>query len=236
MNLRGELIGLNVAVAREQQGMGMGFSIPVKQVSAALSHFFTPEWMSGCWFGAQFAAGPGPLAVNSLEPNSPAARAGLREGDVVLEVNGRAATSLIHGSHLLGQAGIGDVRLLVARANDCRMITVHARPLDDLIRQRLGLKLVEVKGALAQRLGMREGESLLVEEVDHDSPAGQVHLQKGFFVAKIDGQPTGALRAAAEALAGKQPGDTVDMRVLIRRALGNGYVESRDAAVQLELR
>ena len=46
VNLRGELIGLNVAVYRGEtgeRGVGVGFSIPVKQVSTALSRFFTPE-------------------------------------------------------------------------------------------------------------------------------------------------------------------------------------------------
>ena len=39
VNLRGELIGLNVAVSQQEQGMGLGFSIPIKQVSAALGTF-----------------------------------------------------------------------------------------------------------------------------------------------------------------------------------------------------
>src|SRR5262249_5766202 len=49
VNLRGELIGLNVAVTRQDQGMGLGFSIPVKQVSAAFARFFTPELTDALW-------------------------------------------------------------------------------------------------------------------------------------------------------------------------------------------
>jgi len=51
INLNGELIGLNVAVYRE--GQGIGFAIPIRQVNEALSHFFTPEISHGLWFGAR---------------------------------------------------------------------------------------------------------------------------------------------------------------------------------------
>src|SRR6516165_1760580 len=71
VNLRGELIGLNVAVyldERGQRGAGVGFSIPVKQISAALSRYFTPEGTDGLWFGAQVKSGPGPLAIVTVQP------------------------------------------------------------------------------------------------------------------------------------------------------------------------
>ena len=66
INLRGELIGLNVAVG---QGQGIGFAIPIKQVSAALSDFFTPELRDSMWFGARLKASA-PLTIASVQSGS----------------------------------------------------------------------------------------------------------------------------------------------------------------------
>ncbi len=50
INLKGELIGLNVAIYRE--GHGIGFAVPIKQVTEALSEIFAPEETKTMWFGA----------------------------------------------------------------------------------------------------------------------------------------------------------------------------------------
>src|SRR5437868_1605929 len=51
VNLRGELVGLNVAIYRE--GHGIGFAIPVKRISAALAEIYSPELLQKMWFGAR---------------------------------------------------------------------------------------------------------------------------------------------------------------------------------------
>src|SRR3954452_18925937 len=70
INLRGELIGLNVAVYTE--GQGIGFAIPVKHVSEALASFFSPEIRNSLWFGARLKPGPSPLEVTAVQPHGPA--------------------------------------------------------------------------------------------------------------------------------------------------------------------
>src|SRR6202007_2840747 len=75
VNLRGELIGLNVAILAE--GQGIGFAIPIRQVSEALSAIFTPETSGkALWFGARVKVGPTPLTVTLVQPRSPADKAG----------------------------------------------------------------------------------------------------------------------------------------------------------------
>src|SRR4029078_5369257 len=53
INLKAEVIGINVAVY--QKGQGIGFAIPVKLVSEALSQIFTPEHIRELWFGARLS-------------------------------------------------------------------------------------------------------------------------------------------------------------------------------------
>ncbi len=93
INLDGEIIGINVAVLKE--GQGIGFAIPIKRVNESLSRIFTPEFLEGNWFGAAIRPGSNPLTVESVEPDSPAARAGMAAGDQIATINNHSPRSFI---------------------------------------------------------------------------------------------------------------------------------------------
>ena len=241
VNLRGELIGLNVAVYRDpdqrgERGMGVGFSIPVKQVSAALSRFFTPEVTHSLWFGAQFKPGPGPLAVAAVQANSPAARAGLCVGDQVLQVNSQPVSGLIACNRRLAATTNHQVKLLVARGAERKTFTARLLPLEDFIQQKLGLTLLEVTRQTAERLGVQPGQGLYIGAVEKDSPADRAQLQRGYLLAAVDGQGAGDLRTVTEVIAEKKKGDTVNLTVIVPRQLGASYVEFRQGTVEIEVR
>ena len=65
INLRGELIGLNVAVFRE--GQGIGFAIPEKRVAEALAEIFSPA-LGKLWFGARVRPSGSGVRVSRVEP------------------------------------------------------------------------------------------------------------------------------------------------------------------------
>src|SRR6266404_1988600 len=197
VNLRGELIGLNVAVYREkdgERGLGVGFSIPVKQVAAALSHF-TPERSDSLWFGAQFKAAFGSLLVASVQPGSPAARAGLCTGNQLLEINGKVPQSLIDCNRLLAAATERRAKLLVAQGEQRRNVTVQLLSLEELVRHKLGLTLLEITRETARRLGVQPGEALYIEGVEKNSPADRAQLQRGYLLAAIAGKPAARLNS-----------------------------------------
>ena len=227
VNLRGELIGLNVAVYREQtgeRGMGVGFSIPVKQVSAALSGFFTPEVTASLWFGAQVKAGPGPLVVTSVQPRSPAQSADLQVGDELLEIDGHKAKSLIGCDRLLCAATNHPAALRVSRGGQTRNLTVQLKPFAALIREKIGLTLQPVTRENAERLGLKE-QSLFVQEVEKDSPAARAQFQRGCLVTAIDGQTTTSLLPVAEILSTKEKGDAVRLTAIVPPRPGARFIQ-----------
>lgn len=237
VNLRGELIGLNVAVYREEQGergVGVGFSIPIKHVSAALSKFFTPEVSDSLWFGAEFKAGTNGLTVNAVQPGGPADRAGLKPEDRLLEVDGKKPHSLIECNRLLSKGQ--SVQLIVSSHGEKRSVRVKLRPFEEVIRQRLGMTLLELDRQTASRVGFNPGEGLFVEEVEKDSPADRAKLQKGFLITAIQQQNTTHLRNIMDVLSATPAGDSVRLSVVVPRRLGANYIEFRQGTVDLRVK
>lgn len=239
VNMRGELIGLNVAVHRDEQGergLGVGFSIPVKQVSAALSRFFSPEVTDSLWFGAQIRPGVLPLTIMAIQPGSPAARADLRAGDKVLKVNGRDPRGYIDFNRTVAAATNGEARLQVQRGAETRSVLVQLVHFEDMIRQKLGLTLLEPSSQTAQRYGFNAGQGLFVEAVEKGGPAERARVERGYLLSAIDGHATADLRIVGEILSEKRKGDSVRLTVVVPRRLGGSYVEFRQGTVDITVR
>jgi S1-C subfamily serine protease len=225
LNLKCELIGLNVAVYRE--GQGIGFAIPVKQVTEALSEVFIPEVGpsdagSPLWFGARIRSGPYPLTLTAVLPGSPAEKAGLQPRDQIVQVNGRTPRDFIECTELLCRSPQQEATLQVARGGERLTVKVQLLPLADLLRQKLGLKVREVTSETAARSGLSSRDGLLVDEVEARSPAARAELKPGYVLAGVDDVATPDLLSAAAALGPRKPGETVELTILARQRTGLG--------------
>jgi S1-C subfamily serine protease len=234
INLRGELIGLNVAILPE--GQGIGFAIPVKQVAAALTDALSPESSDSLWFGVHMKSFHAPLQVASVQMGSPADKAGLRVGDQVVEVNGRAAEGLISFNRQVSDAPEHQAVLKVKRGAEQKEISVRLLPLQDLIREKLGLSLLELTEETASRFNVNAGEALFIEEVDRDGPADKAKLQRGFLLMGIDGHGTGEIKTVAALLAAKKKGDPASLSVIVPRRRGANFLELRQGTAELRVR
>jgi serine protease Do len=223
INLRGELIGLNVAVYRE--GQGIGFAIPIKRVSEALTELFSPE-RERLWFGARVRPAGSDLIVAAVEPGSPAERAGLRVGDHVLRVDGvRPAGFIEFNQRLLAAGDRRDVPLEVQRGSAPLKLTVRlvreATVFNAaLIRQKLGLTVQELTRDLAARLGLMTPVGLYIAGVEAGSEAERVGIQRGQILLALDDQVPDDIVAAARRLYNRPAGDPV--RVDLLRLLRSG--------------
>lgn len=234
IDLRGDLIGLNVAIYRE--GHGIAFAIPIKQVAEALSEIFIPEVTRSVWFGAGIKSGVYPLAVTDVDPGSPAAKAGLQKGDQIIEVNGRTPGSFIQCIELISASPGHEAILAVRRSGEHKDIKVRMVPLSQLVRQKLGASVQELdKDELAESFGFRRGEGLLVADVEQGGPAARAELQPGYLITAIDGRATTDLLSAASALIGKKRDERVALSVVARRQRG-AYVQTRQGSVTVHVR
>lgn len=232
INLDGEIIGINVAVLKE--GQGIGFAIPIKRVNESLSRIFTPEFLEGNWFGAAIRPGSNPLTVESVEPDSPAARAGMAAGDQIATINNHSPRSFIgFATRLLNLGRKRAVKLQFRRKGELVACTVKLIPEkayfnSGLIRDKTGASLEELTPQVAKALGYNSTNGLVVSQVDEDSPADKAGLARGAVVVAVDGQEVREIVSAARLLHGKESGgrlmlDIVQVRrsgPFLRRATG----------------
>jgi S1-C subfamily serine protease len=239
INLRGEVLGINVAILRE--GQGIGFAIPIKRVSEALAEIYTPEELKQLWFGARIKAGHLPLRVSLVQPDSPADQAGLRVGDLIAEINGQVPRSFIDFEDELIAAGeTKSVSLTVRRDDGLKELSVRLRPETaffnaELIRQKIGATLQELDADLAESMGLRRSDGLIVAGVERGGPAADAGLQRGAVVRAIDGQPVNELVAAAKRLHARPKGERATLEVLIQRVSGP-FVRRATREIEIKVR
>ena len=125
LNLRGEVIGVNTAVAA--RGQGIGFAIPVDTLKMVLPQLEARGKVERPWLGVAVAPLPDDrsgmfyptqygVLVGRVEPNSPSARAGLRSGDIILMLNDTKLNTPAELVRTVSKIAIGQtVKLVVSR-------------------------------------------------------------------------------------------------------------------------
>ena len=234
INLRGELIGMNVAVYREENAQGIGFAIPIRRVNDALAQIFTEE-SKQLWVGARVRPGSDSLVISMVQPGSPADRAGLKMGDAVLQVGEKTPKNFVEFYDLINQNGAKEISLIVSRGTDRRKVIV--KPVAEqsvfnaqLIQQKTGLSVQDLTTELADALGLRAAGGVIISGVEKNSPAAALELQRGFLILAVDGQPISNLVAAAKILYTKKKGDKVQLAFVARFIRGNVVQESQHVA------
>jgi serine protease Do len=228
VNLRGEVIGLNVAVYKE--GQGIGFAIPVKRISESLAEIYTPEVVKALWFGATFQSHHAEIVVATVETGSPADKGGLRPGDIVIRVNNKPPRSTMAlNRELIAATDKQDVSFTVQRGTERRTLSVRLLPEVSyfnagLIRDKIGAVVDVLNPEIAVRLGLENG-GFAITSVDRGSPAAEAGIQRGFILEGIDGQALDSITSAARILAKHKKGTIAKLQVVAPRPPRRGTVE-----------
>lgn len=141
LNLQGEVVGINTAVNVRAQGIG--FAIPTSTVKAVLNDLIQNGKIIRPWLGVQIGpvsedvarhlglpAAEGALVVGVV-PGSPAQRAGIRQGDVFVELNGRSIKTPDDLVNAIRETRVGEAVTAVIYRNGQRLqvtLVVNERP------------------------------------------------------------------------------------------------------------
>ena len=187
LNIKGDLIGINSAIYGKAQGIG--FAIPISRAKRIVEELISHGAVDSPWVGIATQTLTPELAshfslqekrgviIRAVEPGSPAARAGLQRGDIVLALDGRPVVS--SEEYLQRERTYtkgAQLRFRIARDQEEREIIVRATKFpqekaDELAWHLLGLavteketKLIVTKlrpGSPAANIGFRQGDAIL---------------------------------------------------------------------------
>ncbi len=206
VNLRGELIGINTAIIGPSGGnVGIGFAVPSAMARAVMDQIARHGEVRRGRLGIEMADVPADLQrklrlpsldgalIANVEDGSPAERAGLRGGDVVVSLNGRPIRASGELRARLGLTPVGEeIELGILRDGSPQRIRTRIAPPQAAsdgepraVAQLPGMRVVEIErgSPLFQRL---RGGGLVVAAVDPGSRALQAGFRPGDIIVAVN--------------------------------------------------
>lgn len=178
LNILGQLIGINTAV--HAGGAGIGLAIPVDRVRAIVSDLVNLGRVRRGWIGIRPALYPDRrlrgVPIAEVESKSPAERAGIRAGDVVLALAGQPTPSATAYRQMAEQLLVGQTVIIRLAKRDVQLVVDAADPayVSSLVRRRFGIEVSEANG-----------RAVVVKKIQSESAAAQAGLQVGDLILQV---------------------------------------------------
>lgn len=247
INLRGELVGINSQIYSQSGGsIGIGFSIPVNLAKSVMSQLIatgkfergrigivgqnlTPELVKALGLKENTHG----ALVAKVAPGTPADKAGLKDGDVVIQANGRAIKDMPELRNLIGLLKIGEkVDLTVLRDGTTKQVTVvvgkspdekvsaggNDNGKDGGTANGKGLN-PKLKGATFGPVQDSDSKGVQVIDLDRDSAAAEAGLQPGDIILSVNRHPVTGLADFQKLASGDG-----DLLLYVRRGDGALYL------------
>ena len=233
-NSQGEVVGINSQIYSRSGGfMGLSFSIPMDVAMEVVQQLRDKGKVSRGWLGVAIqevtkdladAYGlprPAGALIASVEPKSPADKAGLKAGDIVTQFNGQDINLSAELPQAIGRASVGQqFAMMVFREGKAQTvnITIDALPEDDVAAtagdrpdlSRLGMRLRDLQAAEKQQLKVTGG-ALIVQVVE--GSGAEAGLRPGDVITQVGKQAIDSAREFVAAVRQLKAGSTVPLRV-----------------------
>ena len=242
VNMRGEVIGMNSAIATSiGQFAGVGFAIPINMVKGILPTLLKGEKVTRGMLGVAIQEVTPELAkqfglseakgalVSQVNPDSAAAKAGVKAGDVIVRYDGKEVQNSTSLRNMVAATAPGtEVKLGIIRSGKEETLTVRVGKLTQQMTAaatpeeqgggvlgKLGLSVQTLTPDLAKQFGAQGAEGAVITDVQEGSPASLAGLQPGDLVVEADRQKVASADDLEQALSKAKDKDTV--LLLIKR-------------------
>ena len=255
VNLRGEVIGINSMITSPSGGnIGIGFAIPSEIAKKVISQLRDKGRVVRGYLGVRgiypinedlkkslnLESKQGAM-IQEVEPDTPAAKAGMKPYDVIIEVDGQPVKD--HNDLLFKIADIPpgtkvDIKIIRNKGKEVKTLTVTLaeRPGEEAQTpapssdKDIGLQVRELTPSLARRLGYRTEEGLLITEVDRYSEADRKGIKRGDIILEVNQNKVKTIADMKRILDRADRGDVLMLRI---RSEGNGRWQ--DSIVTLKI-
>ena len=211
LNMDGDLIGINTAIATggyEKGNRGVGFAIPSNMAQRIMSDLIDKGYVTRSWLGViiqeldnetaealDIETRNGALIADVVK-DSPAEDAGMQEGDVIVEFNGKPIANTANLKNVVSlTAPESTNRVKVIRNGSPRTVKVTLQELPEnpqqyAIRQRnesneFGLELKKITDSLKEKYQIEEEEALVVTRIDPNGEAYGKGIREGDIIKRI---------------------------------------------------
>jgi serine protease Do len=215
VNIKGELIGINTAIFSRTGGyQGIGFAVPSNMVRLVMDQLVQRGKIIRGWIGVTIQELTPELSqkfglkksngalVSDVAKDSPAAKAGIIRGDVILEFNGKEVKDVSSLRNMVAQSKTGsEVSMKILRSGKeytVKVIIVEMpREIAEVVPSQLpndseaealtGLTVMDLTKEIARQLGLYKDEKgVVVVKVEPGSPADEAEIKKGDIIKEID--------------------------------------------------
>ncbi|HEX7382085.1 MAG TPA: Do family serine endopeptidase [Nevskiaceae bacterium] len=234
VNMKGQLVGINSEILSKSGGnLGIGFAIPSDLAHHVMDELIAHGKINHGEIGVVVQQLTPALAkalglkvekgviITKVEPDSPAAKAGIKADDVIVSANGQKVTSVLQIRNAVGLLEVGQtVKLGVMQDGALRDIDVKVGPKTSAVETRTGELFKGLQGADYAALtqpnsnGVRHG--ITVSHVQAGSPAQQSGLQDGDVIVSVNNHAVSTL-AEFQKLAHK---DQAQLLLRVERGTG----------------
>jgi serine protease Do len=210
-NVEGEVVGINTAII--EQGQGLGFAIPINIARDLLSQLKKGEVVRG-WLGVVIQDVTPELAqsfglkeptgalVADIEPGSPADKAGIKKGDIILKFNGKEITKTKELPTIVAMTPVGEtVTVTILRDGKTSDVTLKVgkmpgettvgsapqnKPGTPGAKSELGLAVEAITPTIAQYLGLPDTDGVIVTAVEPGTFAERAGMMKGDVIREVN--------------------------------------------------
>jgi serine protease Do len=226
INVKGELIGINTAIFSTSGGyQGIGFAVPTSMAKTVMDSLITEGKVTRGWLGVTIQALTPELAkqfnlrdekgvlLGDVIEGSPAEKAGLQRGDVIVEFEGKKVEEPNQLRNMVANTPLGkEVKVTIIRENksEIKKVVISELPADmrrpakgdDYNNLLKGVSVQDITPDIAEKFGIpAKIKGVIVTDVAEDSPAAAI-LMQGDVIQEINRQKITGMKEYGKVVAG----------------------------------
>jgi serine protease Do len=254
LNMRGEVIGINTAIAsRSGQYEGIGFALPINTAVQVYNAIIKNGKVTRGGVGVSLSLTNDPQTpallksagategafVQNVNPGGPADKAGIKDGDVIVAINGKPIhdgdqligivtmtpignplefTVLRDGKHVNCRVVVGDLAQIFPDRFGGAKESTEAKPEGTAVS--FGMSIQNLTDAQRQTFGLKDRGGVQVVDVESNSFAEDIGLRPNDVIVAINQHAVSSLEDVKRVQATLKPGDAVAFHVMRRSGTG----------------